>query len=61
MAELSATPQSPTLGKIARGLRSLQELAGQYQVLPQVPLLGGTGVDELLGLPGAAREVESAP
>lgn len=44
---------------MARGLRSLQQLASQYQVLPQIPLLGGTSVDELLGLPGAAREVEN--
>lgn len=58
-AELRATPQSPFLGKVASALKSLQEMAGQYQVLPQVPLLGGTGVDELLGLPGAAREVEN--
>ena len=56
---IRATPQNPTLGKVASALRSLQEMAGKYQVLPQVPLLGGTSVDELLGLPGAAREVEN--
>ena len=54
-----ATPQNPALDSIAAALRKAQKFAGQYQVLPQVPLLGGTGVDELLGLPGAAREVEN--
>ena len=57
-AELKASPQNPLLAPFARGLRSLQELAGQYQVDPRVPLLGGTGVDELLGLPGAASLTE---
>ena len=56
---ISATPQNPYLAPLARGVRSLQELAGQYEVKPWVPLLGGTSVDELLGLPGAAREVEN--
>lgn len=57
-ADLKASPQNPLLAPFARRLRSLQELAGQYQVDPRVPLVGGTGVDEMLGLPGAASLVE---
>lgn len=56
---ISATPQNPYLAPLARGARSLQELASQYKIPQAVPLLGGTGVDELLGLPGAARELEN--
>jgi len=56
--ELKASPQNATLGAIARALRAAQQYTGQYQVDPRVPLLGGTGVDELLGLPGAAGLVE---
>ena len=55
---IGPTPQNPITGAMARGLRSLQQLASQYQVLPQVPLLGGTSVDELLSLPGAASLME---
>lgn len=55
---LRATPQNPYTGALARGVRSLQQLAAQYQVDPRVPLLGGTGVDELLSLPGAASLLE---
>jgi hypothetical protein len=53
------TPQNPTLGAIAAALRKAQEFAGQYEVDKRIPLLGGTSVDELLGLPGAAREVQA--
>ena len=59
MAEMRPTPQNSTLAAVADALRRAQQFTGQYQVLPQVPLLGGTGIDELLGLPGAAREVEN--
>ena len=55
---IRATPQNPYTGALARGLRSLQQLAGQYQVDPRIPLLGGTNVDELLSLPGAASLAE---
>lgn len=55
---IRATPQNPYTGALARGLRSLQQLAGQYQVDPRIPLLGGTSVDELLSLPGAASLAE---
>jgi hypothetical protein len=56
--QMRATPQSPTLGAIAAALRKAQQFTGQYQVDPRVPLLGGTGVDELLALPGAASLME---
>jgi hypothetical protein len=50
---MKASPQNPVLGAIARGLRSAQNVVGQYQVDPRIPLVGGMGVDELLGIPGA--------
>lgn len=56
--ELKASPQNQFLAPFARGLRNLQELAAQYQVDPRIPLFGGTGVDEMLGLPGAASLTE---
>ena len=55
---IRATPQNATLGAIAAALRRAQQFAGQYQVDPRIPLLGGTGVDELLSLPGAASLME---
>jgi len=55
---IKASPQSPLFGSVARGLRSLQEMASKYEVNPRIPLLGGTGVDELLALPGAASLME---
>lgn len=55
---IRATPQSPTLGAIASALRKAQQFAGQYQVDPRIPLLGGTSIDELLSLPGAASLAE---
>lgn len=58
MPEVRASPQSPVLGALAKALRKAQEFAGQYEVSPQVPLLGGTSVDELLSLPGAASLME---
>lgn len=51
---VSATPRKAALGKIADALKSAQEYTSQYEVSPWVPLLGGTGVDEMLSLPGAA-------
>ena len=56
--EIRATPQSPIAGAIARKLRSLQELAARYEVDKRIPLFGGTSVDELLSLPGAASLAE---
>lgn len=55
---IRATPQNPTLGAIAAALRRAQQFTGQYQVDPRIPLLGGTGLDELLSLPGAASLME---
>ena len=57
-AEIKATPQNPVLGGLARGVKSVQELASKYSLPEAIPLIGGMGVDELLGLPGAARETE---
>ena len=51
---VSATPRQPILGKIADALKSAQEFTGKYQIDPRIPLIGGTGVDEMLSLPGAA-------
>ncbi len=52
------TPQNATLGAIAAALRKAQQFAGQYEIDKRIPLLGGTGVDELLSLPGAASLME---
>lgn len=56
--EIRATPQNPTLGALAAALRKAQQFAGQYEVDRRIPLLGGTSVDELLSLPGAASLME---
>lgn len=56
--QIRATPQTPGLSAIARALRRAQEFTGQYQIDPRIPLLGGTGLDELLALPGAASLME---
>ena len=56
--QIRPTPQSPILGSLASALRRAQEFTGQYQVDPRIPLLGGTSVDEMLSLPGAASLVE---
>lgn len=56
--QIRPTPQSPILGSLASALRRAQEFTGQYQIDPRIPLLGGTSVDEMLSLPGAASLVE---
>jgi hypothetical protein len=56
--EIRPTPQSRITGPIANAVRKAQEFASQYEVDPRVPLLGGTSVDELLSLPGAASLLE---
>jgi hypothetical protein len=56
--EIRPTPQSRITGPIANAVRKAQEFASQYEVSPSVPLLGGTSVDELLSLPGAASLLE---
>lgn len=48
MAEMKASPRNKTLGKVADKLARLRDLANKYEVLPQVPLLGGTGIGDLL-------------
>ena len=56
--QIRATPQSPITGPIANALRRAQQFAGQYEIDPRIPLLGGMSVDELLSLPGAASLME---
>lgn len=51
--EIKASPQNKYIGAVADALKAAQGFAGKYQVDPRIPLLGGMGVDELLGLPGA--------
>jgi len=46
--EIKASPRNQTLGKVADKLARLRDLANKYEVLPQVPLLGGTGIGDLL-------------
>jgi len=57
-AEMKPIPQNETVGAIAGALRRAQQFGSQYKIPEFVPLLGGTGADEMLGLPGAAAEVE---
>jgi hypothetical protein len=57
-AEMKPTPQNETVGAIASALKRAQQATSQYKVPEFIPLLGGTGMDEMLGLPGAASEVE---
>lgn len=57
-AEMRASPQNPVLGALAKGVKGLKDLAGRYQIDSSMPLVGGVGIDEILNLPGAAREVE---
>ena len=55
---MRATPQSRITGPVANALRKAQQFASQYELDPRIPLLGGTGVDELLSLPEAASLME---
>ena len=57
-AVIRATPQSRITGPVANALRKAQQFAGQYEIDPRIPLLGGTGIDELFGLPDAASLME---
>lgn len=56
--QMRATPQSRITGPVANALRKAQQFAGQYEIDPRIPLLGGTGIDELFGLPDAASLME---
>jgi hypothetical protein len=56
--QIRATPQGRISGPIANAVRKAQQFAGQYEVDPRIPLLGGMSVDELLSLPDAASLLE---
>lgn len=56
--QIRATPQSRITGPVANAVRKAQQFASQYEIDPRIPLLGGTGVDELLSLPDAASLLE---
>lgn len=58
-AEMRASPQNPVLGALAKGVKGLRDLAGRYQLHSSIPLVGGVGIDEMLGLPGATKELEN--
>lgn len=45
--QLKASPRNQALGALADKLSRLKELGNKYQVLDQVPLLGGTGLGDL--------------
>jgi hypothetical protein len=55
---IRATPQNAALGKIAQTLQSAKEFGNRYEVKPWVPLLGGTGVGDML-MGKAPQEVEN--
>jgi hypothetical protein len=56
--QMRATPQSRITGPVANAVRKAQQFASQYELDPRIPLLGGTGIDELLSLPEAASLLE---
>ena len=47
MPNLQASPRNEILGYLADLLQSGKSTANQYEVLPQVPLIGGTGLGDL--------------
>ena len=53
-----AIPQNAALGKIAQALQSAKDYTNRYEVKPWVPLLGGTGVGDML-MGKAPEEVEN--
>jgi hypothetical protein len=53
-----AIPQNAALGKIAQALQSAKDYTNQYEVKQWVPLLGGTGVGDML-MGKAPEEVEN--
>jgi len=55
---LKEIPRGTISGKIADVLKPASEFLGQYEVLPQVPLLGGTDLAELTGVKGAQTLAE---
>jgi hypothetical protein len=49
---LKEIPRGKISGKIADILKPASEFLGKYEVLPQIPLIGGTSVAELTGVEG---------
>lgn len=47
MGSIQATPRNKIVGRLADLLQSGKKYANQYEVLPQVPLVGGTGIGDL--------------
>ena len=47
MDSIKATPRNEALGRLADLLTRGKTAANQYQILPQVPLIGGTGLGDL--------------
>ena len=47
MGNLQATERNDVLGRLADVLLSAKSKANQYEVLPQVPLIGGTGLGDM--------------
>lgn len=48
MPTIKPTPRNPVMGGIADFVRSVRDLANQYEIKDFVPLLGGMGVGDLL-------------
>lgn len=47
MPNLQATSRNQLIGRLADLLQSGKSAANQYQILPQIPLVGGTGLGDL--------------
>jgi len=47
MADLKAPERNNIIGRLADILQSGKDTANQYQILPQVPLIGGTGLGDM--------------
>ncbi len=47
MGSIQATPRNKVIGRLADLLQSGKSYANKYEVLPQVPLVGGTGLGDL--------------
>jgi len=47
MADLKAPKRNDVIGRLADILQSGKDTANQYQILPQVPLIGGTGLGDM--------------
>ena len=49
---LKEVPRGKISGKIADILKPASEFLGKYEVIPQIPLIGGTSIAELTGVEG---------